>query len=207
MVLGDGTRVPKLPVGTKLSMTSPVRPATQFAGFTDAVVRRLAAGVGMATEEFAHNYSQTNYSSARASLLQSWKAATGRAAFLDHGFASPGYALFFEEAVDRGRIELPGGRKSPGFYDKRAAWLGCDWLGPGRGQIDPVKERQAYQVGFETLTDTLQTANAEQGRNWRKMVRQAAREKRYLERHGVERGDTAAIMGGRPPSDNERPEQ
>jgi hypothetical protein len=66
-----------------------------------------------------------------------------------------------------------------------------------------VKERQAYQLGYETFTDTMQTANAEQGRNWRKMVRQAARETRYLERHGVSRGDTAAMMGAKPPTDNE----
>lgn len=202
--LADGTRVTKLPVGTSLEMKAPARPAAQFTAFTDAAMRRLAAGVGMSSEEFAHNYSQTNYSSARASLLQSWKAVTGRAAFLEHAKAAPVYALWFEEAVDRGVIVLPGGDRAPGFYEKRAAWLGSDWLGPGRGQIDPVKERQAYQIGFETLTDTLMTANAEQGRNWRKMVRQAAREKRYLERHGVQRGDTAAIMGAKPPSDTEQ---
>jgi lambda family phage portal protein len=207
LMMADGTRIVKLPVGTGLEFKTPQRPAAQFAQFTNAVTRRLAAGVGMAAEEFAHDYSQTNYSSARASLLQSWKAVTGRSAFLDHGFASPSYGLFFEEALDRGRLELPrrrGDRRAAvGFYEKRAAWLGCDWLGPGRGQIDPVKERQAYQLGYETFTDTMQTANAEQGRNWRKMVRQAARETRYLARHGVTRGDTAAMMGAKPPTDNE----
>jgi lambda family phage portal protein len=205
MMMADGTRIPKLPVGTKLNFQTAERPAAQYADFSNAVTRRLAAGAGMATEEFSHDYSQTNYSSGRASLLQSWKAVTGRAAFFRSTFATPIYALFFEEAVDSGRIVLPTSRKGCGFYEKRAAWLGCDWLGPGQGQIDPVKERQAYQIGFETFTDTLQTANAEQGRNWRVMVRQASREDRYLERFNVRRGDTAAMMGAKAPSDNEQP--
>jgi lambda family phage portal protein len=197
VMLADGTRVTKLPVGTGLEFKSPVRPAAQFDAFTAAAGRRLSAGLGMSAEEFSRDYSRTNYSSARASLLQSWKAVTGRSAFLQHGFASPGYALFFEEALDRGYIRLPGGRLAPSFYDRRAAWLGHVWLGPGRGQIDGVKERQAYQIGFETLTDTLQSANAEQGQNWRHTVRQAARERRYLERHNVKPGSAAAVLGGR----------
>jgi lambda family phage portal protein len=197
MMMADGTRIAKMPVGTKLNFATPARPAAQYGQFSNAVMRRLAAGAGMATEEFAHDYSQTNYSSGRASLLQSWKAVTGRSAFFRNTFATPFYSLFFEEAVDAGRIVLPRYRRNaPGFYEKRAAWLGCDWLGPGQGQIDPVKERQGYQIGFETFTDTLQSANAEQGHNWRKTVRQTARENRYLERHNLSRGDTAAIMGG-----------
>jgi lambda family phage portal protein len=204
----DRTIVPKMPPGTELKFSNPVQPAgAAYQQFTDAVLRREAAGLGMSFEELSRDFSKTNYSSARASLLGAWKAITGRSAFLERTFAGPAYGLWFEEAVDRGHIELPTMRRSKGigFYERRSAWLRHAWIGPGRGHIDPVKERQAYQIGRDTVTDTLQSANAEQGRDWRKVARQTAREQRVLARLGVTAATTASIMGPNGTSDNERP--
>ena len=206
MRLSDRTRVVPMPVGTGIKFHSPSTPTAAYQQFVDSFLRRLAAGLGMSFEELSRDYSRTNYSSARASLLGGWKAITGRSAFMERSFANPVYGLWFEEAVDRGRIELPVRRNgvTPGFYEKRSAWLRCAWIGPGRGHIDPVKERQAYQLGRETGTDSLQSAGAEQGRDWRKTARQIARENRYLERLGVQLASTASIMGVKGTSDNEQ---
>lgn len=204
----DRTIIPKLPVGTELKFTNPVQPAgAAYQQFTDAVLRREAAGLGMSFEELSRDFSKTNYSSARASLLGAWKAITGRSAFLERTLAAPIYALWFEEAVDRGIVELPSlrGGRSLGFYEGRAAWLRHAWIGPGRGHIDPVKERQAYQIGIDVGIDTLQSANAEQGQDWRKTARQRAREKRVLDRLGLSITSTASLMGPVGTSENERP--
>lgn len=204
----DRTIIPKLPPGTELKFTNPVQPAgAAYQQFTDAVLRREAAGLGMSFEELSRDFSKTNYSSARASLLGAWKAITGRSAFLERTFAAPVYGLWFEEAVDRGEIELPTMRstKAAGFYERRSAWLRHAWIGPGRGHIDPVKERQAYQIGRDTLTDSLQSANAEQGRDWRKTARQIARENRALNRLGITAATTASLLGVKGTSEDERP--
>lgn len=205
----DRTIVPKMPPGTTLKFTNPVQPAgAAYQQFTDTLLGREAAGLGMSREELSRDYSKTNYSSARASLLGAWKAITGRSAFLERTSAAPRYGAWFEEAVDRGIIELPSMRKdggTPGFYERRSAWLRHAWIGPGRGHIDPVKERQAYQIGRDTYTDTLQSANAEQGRDWRKVARQSAREARVLGRLNLPVATTASLMGVKGTSDNERP--
>lgn len=204
----DRTIIPKMPVGTELKFTNPVQPAgAAYQQYTDAILRREAAGLGMSFEELSRDYSKTNYSSARASLLGAWKAITGRSAFLERTFAAPIFGLWFEEAVDRGEIELPSLRnaRSLGFYEGRSAWLRHAWIGPGRGHVDPVKERQAYQIGIDVGTDTLQSANAEQGQDWRRTVRQRAREKRVLDRLGFAITTTASLMGPTGTSENERP--
>lgn len=204
----DRTIIPKLPVGTTFKFTNPVQPAgAAYQQFTDAVLRREAAGLGTSFEELSKDYSKTNYSSARASLLGAWKAITGRSSFLERTAAAPIYGLWFEEAVDRGIVELPTMRRNAGvgFYERRSAWLRHAWIGPGRGHIDPVKERQAYQIGRDTYTDTLQSANAEQGRDWRKVARQTARENRVLRRLDLPVATTASLMGVKGTSENERP--
>ncbi len=204
----DRTIIPKLPVGTTFKFNTPQQPAgAAYQQYTDAVLRRLAAGLGMSFEEISRDFSKTNYSSARASMLGAWKAITGRTAFLERTSAGPRYAAWFEEAVDRGIIELPTMRRNAGigFYERRSAWLRHAWIGPGRGHIDPVKERQAYQMGRDSYTDTLQSANAEQGHDWRKVARQTARENRTLGRLGLPIATTASLMGIKGTSENERP--
>lgn len=207
-MLGDRTIVPKLPVGTTLKMTTPQNPnGAAYQQFTDAVLRRLAAGLGTSFEELSRDYSRTNYSSARASLLGAWKAITGRSAFIERTLANPIYALWFEEAVDRGRIVLPSMRKNggtPSFYERRSAWLRNAWIGPGRGHVDPVKERQAYQIGRDTYTDSSQSANAEQGRDWRRTARQISRENRLYKRLGLPIATTASLLSVDGTSKDER---
>jgi len=206
MQLADRTRLIRMPVGTSLKFSNPTQPGAGYEPFINATLRRIAAGLGMSFEELSRDFSKTNYSSARASLLGAWKAITGRSAFLERTKANPIYALWFEEAVDRGIVELPSLRRNGGadsFYAKRSAWLRCAWIGPGRGHVDPVKERQAYQIGRETGTDSLQSANAEQGRDWRKTARQIARETRFLARLGVALSPASATMGVQGRSDHD----
>lgn len=202
--LADRTRIGVLPVGTTLKFANPTQPSAAYEQFINAILRRIAAGLGMSFEELSRDFSRTNYSSARASLLGAWKAITGRSAFMERTFANPVYALWFEEAVDKGVIELPRLRRNGGadsFYQNRAAWLRAAWIGPGRGHIDPVKERQAYQIGREAGSDTMQSANAEQGRDWRKTARQLARENRLLKRLGVNLSPAGGSLGIKGTSD------
>jgi hypothetical protein len=35
--------------------------------------------------------------------------------------------------------------EAPGFYQNKALWCRCKWIGPGRGWIDPVKEAKAIE--------------------------------------------------------------
>lgn len=180
-----GVTVPVLPPGVRLKFNAPARPAAaQFQQFEQAVLRRVAAGIGMSYEQVSRDYSQTNYSSARASLLDAWKFFTGRSEFMANTFADPAYALWLEEAVNRGEVELPPG--TPDFYEARADWVSCRWIGPGRGWIDPVKEAQAAQMKIAGNFSTLEDENAEQGRDWEEVLEQKAFEQARKTELGVD---------------------
>lgn len=58
--------------------------------------------------------------------------------------AKPVFELWLEEVVNKGLIEAPN------FYENKAAWCRCKWIGPGRGWVDPVKEAQASQIRMES---------------------------------------------------------
>ncbi|ACO74644.1 Phage portal protein, lambda family [Laribacter hongkongensis HLHK9] len=167
--LKSGMVVPLNP-GERLAPFQPARPAAQFEAFTVAVMRHIAASIGLPYELLLKDFSKTNYSSARAALLEAWRTFRSRREKLSWYWAQPVYELWLEEAIDAGLIEAPS------FYEQRAAWCRASWIGPGRGWVDPVKEAQAAKIRMETGISTLQAECAEQGLDWEEVMEQRARE-------------------------------
>lgn len=201
-----GVKVPVLPPGVKLDFRAPQRPAAaQFAQFEEAVLRRIAAGFGLSYEQVARDYSKTNYSSARASLGDAWKFMQGRSEFMASSFADHVYALWLEEEINMGGIDLPAG--TPDFYDARADWVACTWIGPGRGWIDPTKEAQASQMKIDAGLSTREKEAAEQGEDWEEIDEQRAAEQAHEEELGLQgtgerlyRVNTSGGSDSRPPT-------
>ncbi|HER27020.1 MAG TPA: phage portal protein, partial [Rhodospirillales bacterium] len=66
----EGGAVMPLYPGDKMSSFSPNRPSDKFAPFVDAMNRHVAASLNMPYELLLKDFSKTNYSSARAALLE-----------------------------------------------------------------------------------------------------------------------------------------
>lgn len=189
----EGMIVPLLP-GEKLSAVAPARPAAAFPAFTMAVLRHIAAGLNIPYELLLKDFSQTNYSSARAALLEAWRYFKSRRAWLAAHWARPVYELWLEEAISKGHVEAPS------FYERRAAWSRARWIGPGRGWIDPVKEANASETRLRIGISTLEDECAEQGADWEEVAEQRALEAARLRDLGVEPG-TSAVQTSAPPED------
>ena len=100
------------------------------------------------------------------------------------GFATPVYGAWLEEAVDRGRVPLPV--NAPAFAEWRAAYAQCRWIGPGRGWVDPVKERQGEVMGLDAGFGTLEETVADiAGADWRDRLEQRAVEIAEMKRLGL----------------------
>lgn len=178
----DGAKIPHLFPGEKLHLNRPGQPTEAFASFEDAFNRHFAAGIGMSFEQYARDYSQTNYSGARAGLMDSWRMFTSRRGLIQAQHATQEYALWLEEALDRGTIETPPG--APDFYAAKTAWCGCTWIGPGRGHIDPLKDAKGLALELDYGVTTLEEWCAQQGRDWEEVLEQRAieiRKQRDLE--------------------------
>lgn len=188
----NGLKIPHLLPGEKFSHTAPQHPVPSFEMFERAANRRLAAAWGLTYPQFSRDYSQSNYSSERAALLEVWRFFAGRQYHIIGWFLTRVYALWFEEAVANGHIMLPAGL--PDFYapGAKTAWLGCEWIGPGRGHIDILKEAEGEDLLHRRGLETYESRAAKQGRRWRTLFDQRAQEERYLRRIGM---DPAALMG------------
>jgi hypothetical protein len=169
-----------IPLGDKLHGFTPARPSVAYEPFVTTAFRYIGAGLNMPYELLLKDFSKTNYSSARAALLEAWRFFTGRRNWLGRTFYQPAYELWFEEMVDAGKIEAPG------FYDNRTAWTRARWIGPGRGWIDPLKEAQASELRMDIMVSTLEDECAEQGKDWEEVLEQRAIEEARKKKLGLD---------------------
>ena len=117
------------------------------------------------------DFSQTNYSSARAAFAQTEKTARRRVAEFNSSFANKHYAVWLQEVHERGMVPLPAG--APDYVEAREYYARCGWRGPGTGLIDGVKERQAEVLGMEAGIRTLRDVAAdENGSDWEENLAQ-----------------------------------
>lgn len=181
-----GAAVIPLPAGAKLSSFTPNRPNQAFEAFMLATLRHIAAGMNLPYELLLKDFSKTNYSSARAALLEAWRYFNGRRRWLTDYWLKPIYELWLEEAVNAGEIDAPG------FYDNRYAYQRCTFIFGGRGWVDPVKEAQAAVLRMNAGITTLAQECAEQAADYEEVLDQLAIEKRMKDERGLSHLGTAA---------------
>jgi len=191
----DGQIVPLEP-GEKLAGFTPARPAGQFDPFVTAVFRHIATGLNIPYELLMKDFSRTTYSSARAALIEAWRFFRGRRQWIASYWARPVFELWLEEAVHLGMIEAPD------FYDNKAAYCRCRWIGPGRGWIDPTKEAEAASIRMDYNLSTLEAECAEQGLDWEEVLEQRATEKSRMAALGLTPAERKRAGQAPPPEPN-----
>lgn len=173
-----------LPSGTDVVQWSPNYPDTNFEPFVRAALRDIAAAFGVSYESLSRDYSQSNYSSSRLSLiddrdgwrvLQQWYIRAVRERI---------HAVWLEAAVLSRAIQ----RISVSDYVARPAYYqAVTWKPRGWTWVDPTKEVDAYKeaekAGYITKSDVIaQTGN---GRDIEDVIRERRRELDMLEDAGL----------------------
>lgn len=184
----DGVRIPHLFPGTKLQL----RPASQAGPlgteFEQSLLRYIAANLGVSYEELSRDYSETNYSSARAALNQTWKHMQAEKSMIADRFASSIYWLWLEEQMNKGEITSLPRNALQTLYDgvNREAYAQCEWIGASRGQIDELKETQAAVLRLKYHLSTYEEEHARLGKDFRKVFVQREREQKEMKERGLE---------------------
>lgn len=169
--------------GEKVNLTTPGHPNAVYEAFERTALRNVASALGLSYEQLSMDWSQVNYSSARAALLEVWRGFSARKGSFAAQYTGPIYAAWLEEAIDIGRIRLPAG--APPFETRRSAYCRADWIGPGRGWVDPQKEADAAATRLDAGLSTLERECAEQGLDWKSVALQRGRERRFLNDQGL----------------------
>jgi len=160
--MGPGTTL-KLQPGENVTFGDPKRPAGGFEAFIRAISVQIGAALEIPADLLLKEFN-ASYSASRAALLEAWKAFRTRRKWFVSDFCEPIYETWMYEAVALGRIQAPG------FFDDpliRQAYLGCTWIGPSQGMLDPTKEISAEvmacQHGLSTYSDSATRLN---GSDW-----------------------------------------
>ena len=193
----DGVKIPHLFPGTKLDMKPAGTPGGVGVDFETSLLRQIAAGLGLSYEEFARDYTKTNYSSARASMATTWRYMQTRKKIVADKVADAIYRLVVEEEIANRNLPLPRGKTRSWFYEPlvKDALCRASWIGAARGQIDEKKETEAAILRMESGLTTLEMECARLGHDFRDIILQRSREKKMLVQAGLW-VDPAAKAGG-----------
>lgn len=176
----DGVKIPVLMPGTKLNLSNPGAESPQGDKWEMSALRYVAATLGVSYEQLSRDYTQTNYSSARASRGETEKHMAARKKRTADRAANFVYGLWLEEAINFNRLECLKRPRVPAYYEglNAEAYSQCDWIGAGSGLIDPLKETQAYVLQLKNGLTTKEIVSAKvHGGDWRAIARQIARER------------------------------
>jgi lambda family phage portal protein len=187
--LANGAVLPVIPYGDEIKLETASRDVTSFDAFARAIIRLIAAALGVTYEELSMDYSQTNYSSARAALIHAYADTLAMMDLMKGQLVRPFAVSWAEEAFDRGYVEIPDG--APDFYDAVDAYTEIHIIGPGKGVIDPTKEIDAAAARIETGVSTLEDECDELGKDWEEVLEQRVREDARKSELEVELGGSA----------------
>lgn len=182
----DGVKIPHFFPGTKLNIKPAGAPGGVGQEFEASLIRYVAACLGVSYEELSRDFTNANYSTIKAAMVQTWRFMQGRKRAVADRVSNFIYRLWLEEAINKGEITTVSA-KQPNFYDgmNADAYCACDWVGASRGQIDELKETQAAVLRIANHLSTYQDELARLGKDWRKIVAQREREEKELMRRGL----------------------
>lgn len=113
-------------------------PNSNYPDFVRFVLQKIAGSLGLSYQQLSGDWQSINYSSARALLNEMWRSFLEDRHFFTQAFLTPIYAAWLEIEVANGDVKVPGGPVA--FYKNKTALCMAEWIGPGRGTVDPLKE-------------------------------------------------------------------
>lgn len=172
--LSPGAMLNLLP-NESVEFANPGRPNVAFDPFTQAILRQIGVALELPFEILIKHFT-ASYSAAQAALVEAWKFFRARRSWMATTFCQPVYEAVIFEAVARGHLSAPGFMGDPFI---RAAYLGSQWVGPPRGQINQQVEVKAARERVDMGITTLAHETAEMtGEDWERNHAQAVKEHR-----------------------------
>jgi len=159
--------------GEQIKVLQAEHPNGDYAAFQAVMLRKMAAAIGISYEQLSADWSSINYSSARTLLNEIWRGLLHDRYAFTQAFCTPIYAAWLEEAALLGEVKIPGGWLN--FYKWRAELCQAEWMGPGRGAIDPLKEAQADDYSLNQGTTNEWLISDAMGQDYKRVIAGRAR--------------------------------
>lgn len=143
-VMIDGAQITHLLPDEDVVTPERSSPNSNYPEFAKFVLQKIAGSLGVSYPQLSQDWAGINYSSARALLNELWRSFLEDRRFFTQSFLTPIYAAWLEVEVANGDVKIPGGPAN--FYRNKTAICMAEWIGPGRGSVDPLKEANANNL-------------------------------------------------------------
>lgn len=165
--------VKMLEPGEEVATLSPAQPTQNFPDFLATIGRLLGLPFGLPLELVFLDFSKTNYSSARASLLQAYRKFRGDQAYFSEHWLSPIFCWKVQEWMRDGRL----GRRDDALVHA--------WIPPGWQWIDPKAEADGHLLAIDAGLRTVGEIVAESGRDFEELLEARSRELKAMKAAGI----------------------
>ena len=128
----------------------PNRPNQSFGAFTETLVRAVGLAGSLPFELLALDFSKTNYSSARAALIEAHAHFKCDTKMIADRFCSVVWRELVRSGVGHDVLPAP-----TGFTENFRQWTRSSWTHPGYQWIDPAREAQGASIRLQEGISTL----------------------------------------------------
>lgn len=181
--------VKTLEQGEEVTTLSPAQPTQNFPDFLAVLGRLLGLPFGLPLELVFLDFSKTNYSSARAALLQAYRRfRVEQRRFIAH-WLRPIWRWKVEEWVREGVLT-----NAPEDWKKHI------WTPPAWQWIDPKAEAEGHLIAIDAGFSTVAEVIAETGRDWRDVFAARKRELEEMKKAGMPEVRSNATRDPLPPA-------
>lgn len=173
--------------GDEAQMLNPAGQGTDATAFIKAQQRMISSANGLSYEATSRDMSETNYASARQSMIEDDLTYDEEKELLTECLLDEVYESFVISCWLKGII-------SPAdFWEKKETYFSHEWVIKPKRWIDPAKEANANATMLKTGQKTFQQICAENGRDWKKVIDEMGEACSYASENGV---DLAAMIAG-----------
>jgi lambda family phage portal protein len=176
--------------GESVSVPQLDAPDGQFEPFLRAMLRAVAAAIGCSYETVSRDFSQSNYSSSRLSLLEDREEWRTLQDWLIEHLLQPVYERWLAAAVGSGSLVLPGYEVLPERFEA------VRWFPRGWAWVDPGKEVAAYKDAVRSGFKTQAQVVAESGGDLEDLLLARANEVDRAEQLGLQFDTNPAQVSG-----------
>ena len=181
--------------GDEIQVVNPSGQAADATSFTKVQQRLIGAGQGISYEASSRDMSESNYSSARAGLIEDDLTYQEDIELLVE-ILDEIYETFLISAVLCGAIKIDR------FWEEKDRYLAHEWIHEPKPWIDPYKESNANMIALKTGQKTFKQIAAENGRDWKDQIDDIAEVIQYGNAKGVDMGGVIFGQTSKDPSEN-----
>lgn len=181
---GDNVRAGRLWNKERLNMTQPNQPVQQYGNYVGKLEEKFARCFGHTYATLTQDWSQTNFSGARAGFIGVNRFVESLSADCAEPFSCITYCAWMEDVLTSGELAVPNmdtATASLRFYTERDSWTCCRFRGPAKEEIDKAKQATGFLTEQKLGAFTLDRySDVVLGEDWRDVVDQQCIEEAYI---------------------------